>query len=277
MRERSDTFPVTTRETYSHGHHESVLTSHRWRTAENSAAYLLPHLDEGDRLLDVGSGPGTITVDLARRLPRGRVVGVDNAVAAVDATRALAQAAGAGNVEVGLGDVYDLALPSGSFDVVHAHQVLQHLADPVAALAELRRVCRPGGLVAVRDADYAAMTWYPRSAELDRWLALYRAVARANGGEPDAGRRLLGWAQQAGLADVTCSASAWCFASEADLGWWTGTWADRLTSSAFAAQAVGHGLTDPAELAALAQGWRAWARRPGAWFSVLHGEVLARA
>ena len=50
---------------YTHGHHESVLRSHRWRTAENSAAYLLPHLGPARTLLDVGCGPGTITADLA--------------------------------------------------------------------------------------------------------------------------------------------------------------------------------------------------------------------
>ena len=67
--------PVTAR--YTHGHSESVLRSHRNRTAANSAAYLLPHLHPGQRLLDVGSGPGTITADLAGlvarrgRRPRG--------------------------------------------------------------------------------------------------------------------------------------------------------------------------------------------------------------
>ena len=64
-------------ETYTHGHHESVLRSHRWRTMANSAAYLEPHLEPGLGLLDVGCGPGTITVDLARRLAPGRVVGID--------------------------------------------------------------------------------------------------------------------------------------------------------------------------------------------------------
>ena len=262
------------RETYSHGHHESVLRSHRWRTAENSAGYLLPHLREDLRLLDVGTGAGTITIDLARRLPRGSVVGVDSAATAVAATRRLAEESGV-VVEVAQGDAYALGSPDDAFDVVHAHQVLQHLADPVAALAEMGRVCRPGGLVAVRDADYAAMTWFPASAALDRWLELYRALARANGGEPDAGRRLRSWARAAGLTEVASSASVWCFASTADLGWWTGTWAERLTASAFAEQAVARGLSDPAELAALAQGWRSWAEEPDAWFSVLHGELLA--
>ena len=57
---------------YTHGHAESVLRSHRTRTAANSAAYLLPHLAPGQRLLDVGSGPGTITADLATLVAPGR-------------------------------------------------------------------------------------------------------------------------------------------------------------------------------------------------------------
>src|SRR5207237_10090881 len=68
---------VTSRsDTYTHGHHDAVLRSHRWRTAENSAAYLLPLLRPGSRLLDVGCGPGTLTVDLARRIAPGGAVGL---------------------------------------------------------------------------------------------------------------------------------------------------------------------------------------------------------
>ena len=137
-------------------------------------------------------------------------------------------------MRVDVGDVYALDAPDDTYDVVHAHQVLQHLADPVAALREMRRVCRPGGLVAVRDADYATMTWFPETAGLDDWLALYEALARRNGGEPDAGRRLKAWALEAGFEDVTASGSVWCYASPEDLAWWTGTWSERLTASSFA-------------------------------------------
>jgi len=119
-------------DTYTHGHHDSVLRSHRWRTVENSAAYLLPHLAPGQDLLDVGCGPGTITVDLAGRVTPGKVTGVDASTEVV--AEAETRRAGADTVTFVTGDVYALAFDDGSFDVVHAHQVLQHLTDPVAAL-----------------------------------------------------------------------------------------------------------------------------------------------
>ena len=75
--------------TYTPGHHESVLRSHRWRTAANSAGYLLPHLVEGDMVLDVGCGPGSISQELADLVgPAGSVLGVDNAAAVIDVARA---------------------------------------------------------------------------------------------------------------------------------------------------------------------------------------------
>ena len=111
--------------------------------------------------------------------------------------------AGAGpNVEFSVGDLHALGIDDDTFDVVHAHQVLQHLADPVAALREMKRVCKPGGLVAARDADYGVFRWYPDDPAMDRWLALYRTIARRNAGEPDAGRFLLAWAHAAGFEDV---------------------------------------------------------------------------
>ena len=140
----------------------------------------------------------------------------------------------------------------------------------------MRRVCRPGGLVAARDSDYAAMAWFPADPLLDRWLALYEAVARRSGGEPDAGRRLLSWALEAGFEDVTPSASTWCFATPEDRAWWGSLWADRVTGSSFATHALDAGLSDPDELARIADAWRHWAGQPDGWFIVPSGEVLCR-
>jgi len=247
----------TRRDVYTHGHHESVLRSHRWRTAENSAGYLLDAFVPGARVLDVGCGPGTITIDIASRVAPGTVVGIDREPEVLAGAREAARDAGVDNVTFDVGDVYALAFPDDEYDVVHAHQVLQHLTDPVAALVEMRRVCVPGGVVAARDSDYASFTWFPDDPRLTRWLALYHEVARSNDAEPDAGRHLLQWAHAAGFSTVNATASAWCFASDADRAWWGALWADRVVASAFAEQAVDRGLATPAELDDLAAAWRA--------------------
>ncbi|RDG39395.1 class I SAM-dependent methyltransferase [Streptomyces corynorhini] len=264
---------------YTHGHHESVLRSHRWRTAANSAAYLLPELAAGQDVLDVGCGPGTITADLAALVAPGTVTAVDAEAGVLDKAREAAASAGADNVRFAVADVHALDFPDDSFDVVHAHQVLQHVGDPVGALRELRRVCRPGGVVAVRDADYGAFAWFPAVSGLEDWQELYRRVARANGGEPDAGRRLVSWARQAGFADgaVTATASAWCFADPGERAWWSGLWADRTTASGYAGVAVGGGHATAEGLAELARAWREWGAAEDAWFLVPHGEILCRA
>lgn len=260
--------------TYTHGHSESVLRSHRTRTAANSAAYLLPRLRPGLSLLDVGSGPGSITADLATLVSPGRVTAVETAAQVLDLTRAGVAARGVTNVDFLVGDVHALELPDDSFDVVHAHQVLQHVAYPVQALREMVRVCRPGGVVAVRDADYAAFTWYPESPGLDRWLSLYRALASRNGGEPDAGRRLLSWAHAAGCEQVVATSSTWCYADPIAREAWGGGWAERILNSAVAAQLLDAGLAVQADLDAISSAWLEWAARPDGWFSLLHGELL---
>ncbi|WP_129843187.1 methyltransferase domain-containing protein [Streptomyces sp. RFCAC02] len=262
--------------TYTHGHHESVLRSHRWRTAENSAAYLLPALRPGQALLDIGCGPGTLTADLAERVAPGLVTGVDRAAEILPAARAEAERRGLTNVRFAEADVHALDFPDDSFDVVHAHQTLQHVTDPVVALREMRRVCRPGGVVAVRDVDYATMTWFPEVPGLDGWLDLYRRVARANGGEPDAGRRLLSWARAAGFTGITASASVWCHADPDERAWWSGLWADRTVASSYARLAVDGGHATPDDLTAIAAAWRAWGADEDAWFASTHGELLAR-
>jgi 2-polyprenyl-3-methyl-5-hydroxy-6-metoxy-1,4-benzoquinol methylase len=262
--------------TYTHGHHESVLRSHRWRTAENSAGYLLPHLSSGATVLDVGCGPGTITADLATLVTPARVTALEVTEAALDLARAEITRRGLVNVDFRVGDVHALDFADDTFDVVHAHQVLQHVADPVAALREMRRVTRPGGLVAVRDSDYAAFTCFPQLPELAQWLDLYERVARGNGGEPDAGRRLLAWAHAAGFTDVTATSSTWCFATPADRAWWGGMWADRVLVSDLARTAVATGAATQDDLQAISDGWKHWADDADGWISLLHGELICR-
>ena len=117
----------------------------------------------------------------------------------------------------------------------------------------------------------------PSRRRWTEWLELYQQITRRNGGEPDAGRLLLAWAHAAGFADVTPSASVWCFATTGERAWWANLWADRITQSQLADQALSEGFATAPELAEIADAWRAWASDPDAWFAVLHGEILATA
>jgi len=259
---------------YTHGHQASVVAAHAARTIANSAAYLEPHLSPGLSLLDVGCGPGSITAEFAEQLaPGGTVLGIDNGAEVIE--QAIANFSDSG-VQFQVMDLYALDIEDNSYDIAHAHQVLQHVSEPVAALREMARVVKPGGLIAVRDADYAGMHWAPESPLLDKWLDVYRSVAKANDAEPDAGRHLIRWARQAGLTDMTPSIDAWLFATPDRRAWWGLSWADRVRLSSLADQAVEMGFATADELAEISAGWSEWVVHHDAWFVCPHGQLLIR-
>ena len=227
-------------------------------------------------LLDVGCGPGTITVDLAAVVAPGAVVGIDPVASIIEQAQQLLVERSLPNCAFETGDSYQLEYADDSFDVVHAHQVLQHLREPVDALREMLRVTKPGGILAVRDADYAGMIWSPRDPLLDRWMQLYHEMTARNHVEADAGRYLLSWIHELEVADVEHSWSVWTYATAELTAWWGGVWADRVLQSSFAEQALEHDLSTPNELEALADAWHQWAQAPNAVFVIPHGEIVAR-
>lgn len=227
-------------------------------------------------LLDVGCGPATITCDLASRVQS--VIGIEPLAGILEKAATTKAGRDQDNVEFEVGSVYGLRFDDDTFDVVHAHQVLQHLTDPVQALQEMVRVTKPGGLVAVRDADYHAMTWYPKSPELDRWMEIYQGVSRRNDAEPNAARHFLQWCLDAGIRrdQVHASSDSWLFCTEAERAWWGDLWADRSVNSDFGSQALDYELTTAKEQQEIAAAWRRWAAEPAGWFTVPNGELLIR-
>lgn len=261
---------------YTHGHDAAVLRSHTQRTVANSAAYLSPHLAEGQALLDVGCGPGTITAELASIVAPGQVTAIETNDEIVETARQTFAQAGV-DVTIERGDVYALQFDDGAFDVVHAHQVLQHLSDPVGALREMRRVCRTDGVVACRDADYGSFHWWPAEPRLDRWNEIYHQVTRHNRAQADAGRWLRSWALDAGFSDVVTTGSTWAFATPEERAWWSSLWVERSSpTSTFGRQAVEYGFASEDELADIGDGFRAWAAHDAAAFFIPHGEIVCR-
>lgn len=260
---------------YVHGHHESVLRSHTWRTIENSAKYFEQHLAEDVDLLDVGCGPGTITLDFAKRLPKGSVVGIDVSDEIITKAQAEAKVYQLGNCTFTSGDTYRLDFEDNSFDIVHAHQLLQHLTDPVAAIKEMRRVVRPGGIVAIRDADYGGMIWAPMDPKLTEWMDLYQQMTEKNNVVANAGRYLFSWASQIPFSSIEASSSTWTFSTPDTREWWGGLWAERIQKSTFSEQVLEHCLADQNLLDDLSSAFKRWAVQPDGFFLVPHGEIVA--
>lgn len=238
---------------YIHGHQQSVLASHGQRTAANSCAYFLPLLNKDMSLLDVGCGPGTISADLAEHVRE--VVGLDIAP--------ISRSVSAKNLRFCQADIQDYE--DGPFDVVHAHQVLQHLSDPVAALKKMGELATQ--FLAIREADYQAMVWYPESRGMDLWRELYIERARGLGGEPNAGRYLKAWAHEAGFKDFEITTSTWTYATPAETKWWGDSQARRMRESQWVE--MGH-------VEEIASAWEEWGRHPDAYFCMPHTEIIIR-
>lgn len=270
-------------EPYIHGHHASVLRSHSWRTVENSCPHLIPHLNDASlKILDVGCGPGTISIDLALRVPQGFILAIDPSAEVIKKAQKLAHEKGITNVRFEVGSIFHWEKIDGikedSFDVVHAHQVLQHLQDPLIAMKVMKKLTRIGGVVAVRDCDYSAMNHYPPHPGMDKWLGLYREAAKSIHCDPDIGKRLHAIARQAGFlrCDIHASVSAWTFSTPDERAWWCGLWAERSLKSDYKTLVLESNLGTEQDLHDIAQTWKDMELEEDGWFAVINGEVIAR-
>lgn len=249
---------MATAATYTPGHSASVTDFMARRTVESHAAFVLPHVQRAWRALDIGCGPGTITVGLAARMAYGSVLGIDMNAAQVERARELARERGTANATFEVATLETLSLPASSFDLVFAHAVFEHVGDPVAVLRRLFPLLRPGGMIALRSPEWGGLVVHPDGAAIERALAAYERLQQGNGGDLRAGRKLGGWLEEAGFAAIVRSASYQIYD---DVGLIASYLGDQLGNAG-----------QPEEGAVL----RAWARRPGSVFAQAWFEAMAR-
>ena len=240
------------------------------RTGE-VAAFLAPHLRAGMRLIDCGCGPGSITVDLAQAVAPGEAIGIDLRGDALTPGRTLARKRGIVNVTFQAASVYQLPYANGSFDAAFACAVLQHLADPLAALKEMRRVLKPGGVIGIVDGSSTITFRYPTNPLLERWDKLRGLEREYNTGRPSDALQLRALLREAGFARTQASGT---MATEA------GPPAGSLEETRRVAQnhlirlhgvlgelAVAQGWTTRQELEQVAEALIAWGEAPDAFFA----------
>jgi SAM-dependent methyltransferase len=191
---------------YVHGY--SAREAERLHDQASTLRDLLHHdsaWPAGSLVLEGGTGVGATTAIVAARNAAVRFVSLDFAAESLRQARAELDAAGLRNVALARGDVYRLPFADGAFDHVFLCFVLEHLARPEAALAELRRVLRAGGTLTAVEGDHGSCYFHPETpAARAAWQCLIRAQAEL-GGDSLIGRRLQPLLSRAGLRDVRVS------------------------------------------------------------------------
>lgn len=264
---------------YSQGYHASVTSSHTSRTAASEAAFLLPHLKPYHKILDVGCGPGTITSGFCPYVPQGSVAGIDVSGAIIAQARSLATSSlnPPANLTFRTANIVT-GLPFGeaSFDIVFTYQVLLHVSGPVAAVREMRRVCKPGGLLASWEGDVTTFTWYPDpTGTLALWAdAMLKMVAR-NRTTPQTGVAVHTWFREAGLdpARMIKTTSTMSYATPEQRRWWGQLHKDHIEKSDVHEKFLEVGLKEE-QLVVMGQAPLDWADDVDGLFAIIEYEVV---
>jgi 2-polyprenyl-3-methyl-5-hydroxy-6-metoxy-1,4-benzoquinol methylase len=260
---------------YTMGYSEEFRQLLNRRGLETHGTHLLPHLKPGLRVLDFGCGPGTISVGLARAVEPGEVHGIDMEASQIDLARSAAEAGGHRNAIFHVGDVTNLPFDDDSFDIAHCHTVLTHVPNTSAALGEVKRVLKPGGIISSREIIIASSFAEPTLDTLRSGWTVFANLIAANGGHPQMGRDLKKTFIDAGFTNVQAAASFDVFSTPEDVAFFHAFTRDWFLSPAVIAAATTYGLATHEQF----DGWREsldqWQANAGAVGAIAFGEATA--
>ncbi|MCL1475354.1 class I SAM-dependent methyltransferase [Argonema antarcticum] len=252
------------RENYTPGYSTNATDFMAQRTVESHGAFFIPHLYPGMKLLDCGCGPGTISLGLARIIFPGTVTGIDREISQINIAIENAKKQDISNADFIEGSIYNLPFPDNSFDAVFSHALFEHLAEPLKALSEIKRVLKPGGKVGIRSPDWGGFLIAPETPQLKEAIAFYQFIQQQNGGNPYVGRELKALLKKAGFSKSEFSASYQCYEPLSQAAEYL---ALRIEASEKIEGAPEKGWTSKLTLTQMAEGLREWSHHPDGIFA----------
>jgi ubiquinone/menaquinone biosynthesis C-methylase UbiE len=258
-------------EVYTPGYTANASNFMAKRRADTHAAFFLPHLHSGDRVLDCGCGPGTITAGLADAVKPGQVTGIDLAESQIALANAYSAEHGIHNVEFATGSIYNLQFEANTFDAVFAHAVFEHLATPVKALQEVHRVLKADGMLGLCSPDWGGFLIAPIDPAVEAAISFYKILQEQNGGNVYVGRQLAVYAQEAGFVDRHLSAYYECYENPATIAEYLALRLEQTTDEV----ALSH-LPDGFTVSELADALRTWSKGPDCLFAQSWVTLTAR-
>ena len=270
------TGPESTTPDYTLGFSETIVQQFRRHTVDSHAAHLRPYLEPGLRVLDFGCGPGTITVGLARAVEPGEVHGIDMEASQVDIARSVAEAGGHDNATFHVGDVTDLPFEDGFFDLAHGHAIFTHVPDTQAAMSEVKRVLKPGGIISCREAIFRYSFQAPSFEVLDIGWVMFSELVAADDGHPDFGKDLKRHLVEAGFTGIRASASFNHYSSTEDIADLYAVIDNWFLSPDTVKAAQAYGVATQGNFDRYRDALDRWKSHPGAFGAVAYGEAIAR-
>ena len=260
---------------YTMGYSAEILETQMRATAETRAAYLIPYLRPGLRVLDFGCGPGSISMGLARAVSPGQLHGVDMDATQIEAARALAASQGRDNAVFHVGDVTALDFEDDFFDVAHCRSVLMHVPDTAAVLSEVKRVLKPGGILACREMICGSCFTYPEFDVMKKSWDMFADLLAADDGHPQMGREMKGHIIEAGFDNIRVTASFSTYSSPEEIAAIYRLVSRWLLSPEVTEAAMKYGASSQRLVSNLKVAYDRWKDDPGACFTFAYGEAIA--
>ena len=262
---------------YTLGFSDAILEAFRRNTAEANAGHLLPHLESGQRILDFGCGPGSISLGLADAVkPTGEMHGIDMEKSQIELARAMASARGCDNAVFQVADVADLPYEDGYFDAAHCHVVLTHVPDTARALKEVKRVLKPGGLISCREMVCLGSFTHPDFGVIMKSWEIFADLLEADDGHPQMGRELKRHLLRGGFEDVEITANYDIYSGPEDVEFIYNVALQWFVSDEIMDAAIQYGAATREWADRIKDAYVLWREHPGAFCALAYGTAIAR-